>query len=75
MQTLGQLLGLALCLSLPGATGLILILLMIFNVRDGGGLLWLWIPMIIFVEAIALFCAVGIWRELTGWSRPRDYLR
>ena len=75
LQTLGQLLAIALCLSLPGAAGLILIMLMIYNIRDGGTLLWIWIPMIVFVEAIAIFCALGIWRELTGWSRPRDYLR
>ena len=75
LQALGQLLALALCLSLPVAVGVILVLLAIFNIRNGGGLLWLWIPMFLFVEPIALFCAVGIWRELTGWSSARDYQR
>lgn len=75
LQGLGQLLAIALCLSLPGAAGIILILLAIFNIRDGGGLLWIWIPMILFVEAIALLCAFGVWREFSGWGSPRDYQR
>lgn len=75
LQRVGQLLAIALCLSLPGAAGIILILLAIYNIRDGGGLLWIWIPMILFVEVIALLCAFGIWREFSGWGSPRDYQR
>jgi hypothetical protein len=75
LQTVGQLFALALCLSLPIAVGVIVVLLAIYNIRNGGGLLWLWIPMFLFIEPIALFCAVGIWRELTGWTSPRDYQR
>lgn len=75
LQLLGTLLALALCLSLPAAVGIIVVLLAIFNIGNGGGLLWLWIPMFLIVEPIALFCAVGIWRELTGWASPRDYQR
>lgn len=76
LQRLGQLLAIALCLSLPGAAGIILILLAIFNIRDSGGaLLWIWIPMILFVEVIALLCAFGVWREFSGWGSPRDYQR
>lgn len=75
LQMLGQLLALALCLSLPGAAGIILVMLAIFNIGNGGGLLWIWIPMILFVETIAFLCAFGVWRELTGWTGPRDYQR
>jgi hypothetical protein len=62
-----------LCLSLPVAPAAILILLL---VRSGSaGFLWLWIPMLIFVETIAIACALGIWREVSGWTSPRDYRR
>ncbi len=62
-----------LCLSLPGASGAILVLLLI---RSGSaGFLWLWIPMLVFVETIAIACAIGIWREAIGWTPSRDYTR
>ncbi len=62
-----------LCLSLPVAPAAILVLLL---VRSGSaGFLWLWIPMLLFVEAIAIACAIGIWREVSGWTSPRDYSR
>lgn len=73
LQRLGAVVAALLCLSLPGAPGAILGLLL---VRSGSaGFLWLWIPMLLFVEAIAIFVAIGIWREVSGWATSRDYTR
>lgn len=71
-QWLATMVAAVLCLSLPGAAGTIMVLLLIHTLAAGFALLW--IPMIIFVEIIAVGCAIGIWREVTGWTSPRDYL-
>ncbi|GAC1459934.1 MAG: hypothetical protein PVSMB4_19050 [Ktedonobacterales bacterium] len=73
LQWLSQVAAGLLCLSLPGASGVIMVLLLVH--AGAAGFAWLWIPMIIFVEIIAVGCAIGIWREVTGWSSPRDYQR
>jgi hypothetical protein len=73
LQWLSILVVALLCLSLPGAAGAILVLLLIHG--GAAGFYWLWIPMLVFVEAIAIACAIGIWREVTGWAGPRDYTR
>jgi hypothetical protein len=64
-----------LCLTLPISSGLILVMLAIHSVQSGIPMLWLWIPMFLFVEPIAILVAYGIWREYSGWRVPRDYLR
>jgi hypothetical protein len=73
VQWLSQMAAGLLCLSLPGASGVIMVLLLVH--AGAAGFTWLWIPMIIFIEFIAVGCAIGIWREVTGWSSPRDYQR
>lgn len=65
----------ALCCTLPISSGLIMVLLAIHSVQVGFSLLWLWIPMFLFVEPIAFLVAYGIWREYSGWRVRRDYLR
>jgi hypothetical protein len=73
LQRLSALVVALLCLSLPGAPAAILVLLLI---RSGSaGFLWLWIPMLLFVETIAIAAAIGIWREASGWTTARDYTR
>jgi hypothetical protein len=64
-----------LCLTLPLSSGLIMVLLANHSVESGFSLLWLWIPMFLFVEPIAILVAWGIWREYSGWRVRRDYLR
>jgi hypothetical protein len=64
-----------LCCTLPLSSGLIIVLLANHSVQTGFPLLWLWIPMFLFVEPIAILVAYGIWREYSGWRVPRDYLR
>lgn len=71
-QRLGELLVFVLCLSLPLAAGIIPIRLMI---ASGTAFLWLWIPLFVIIEIIACLCALGIWREATGWASSRDYQR
>lgn len=72
LMLLGRLLVLALCLSLP-IVPLVIIGLILFMPGSNGatnayqeGFLWLWIPMFLFVELIAVSVALGIWREALG---------
>jgi hypothetical protein len=74
-QGLGTLLAAALCLSLPAAPGVILSLLLTQPSTQREGLAWLWVTMIVLIEGIAIFCALGLWRELTGWTGRTRYLR
>ncbi len=71
----GALFAFALCCTLPLASGLIMVLLMIQPGKPVHGFLWLWIPMFVFVESIAVLVAYGIWRETSGWSRGADFQR
>jgi hypothetical protein len=75
LQAAGTILAVLLCLSLPLAAGAILVLLLVQPSTQKEGLVWLWIVMILFVESIAILCAVGLWRELTGWTGRSDYQR
>lgn len=72
LMLLGRLLVLALCISLP-VVPLVIIGLILFMPGSRGatnayqeGFLWLWIPMFLFVELIAVSVAIGIWRETLG---------
>jgi hypothetical protein len=74
-QGLGTLLAAALCLSLPLAPATIMALLLIQPATQREGLVWLWVTMFVLIEGIAIFCATGLWRELTGWASRTRYLR
>jgi hypothetical protein len=72
LMLLGRLLVLALCLSLP-IVPLVIIGLILFLPGSGNatnayqeGFLWLWIPMFLFVELIAVSVAIGVGREALG---------
>src|SRR5215469_6553802 len=74
LMLLGRLLVLALCLSLP-IVPLVIIGLILFLPGSQGatnayqeGFLWLWIPMFLFVELIAVSVAIGVGREALGIS-------
>jgi len=66
-----------LCLSLPIAPAVIFFMILVYSRAIHFGLLWLWITMIVLIEAIALFVAWGIAREALGYAgvsysrRPR----
>lgn len=63
-----------LCLSLPVAPAVIFFMILAYSKAIQYGLLWLWIPMIIFIEVIALFVSWGVAREALGLSGVR-YVR
>jgi hypothetical protein len=75
ITTVLNLFALALCCTLPLSSGLIMVMLAVHSVQVGFPLLWLWIPMFLFIEPIAFLVAYGIWREYSGWRVRRDYLR
>lgn len=58
----------ALCLSLPVAPAAIFAMILILSHAISLGFLWVWIPMIILVEAIAIFVAWGVASEALGYA-------
>jgi hypothetical protein len=74
LMLLGRLLVVLLCISLP-IVPLVIIGLILFMPGSNGahnafeeGFLWLWIPMFLFVELIAVSVAIGVGREALGIS-------
>ncbi|HKS70345.1 MAG TPA: hypothetical protein VJQ45_07990 [Ktedonobacterales bacterium] len=72
LMLLGRALVVLLCLSLP-IVPLVIIGLILFLPGSGAarnayeeGFLWLWIPMFLFVELIAVTVAIGVGREALG---------
>ncbi len=57
-----------LSLSLPLAPAVTIFMILAFSKAIQFGLLWLWIPMTIFIEVIAIGLAWGIAREALGVS-------
>ena len=65
-----------LSLSLPIAPGVTFFMILTYSKAIHYGLLWIWIPMIVFIEIIAMFVAWGLAREALGYAgvsyeRPR----
>ncbi len=58
----------ALCLSLPLAPAVIFFMILVYSKAIQMGFLWIWIPMIIFIEIIAIGVAWGVAREALGYS-------
>jgi hypothetical protein len=72
-DVLGTLLVAGACLSLLVVPAVI-ILMMAANTIQEPGLIWLWVTMFIFLEAVAVLVALGLWREALGYASRTDYL-
>ncbi|HEU5347821.1 MAG TPA: hypothetical protein VFU63_04335 [Ktedonobacterales bacterium] len=60
-----------LCASIPLATGMIFAILLGVSEISRTEFLWIWIPMILLVESIAILVAIGIGREALGVAGAR----
>ena len=56
----------ALCAALPLATGVIFAMILGNSESSRPQFLWLWIPMIVLIEGIAILVAIGVGREALG---------
>jgi hypothetical protein len=65
---LGTLLVAGACLSLLLVPAVIIIMIAANTFQREPGLLWLWATMFLFLEAIAIFVALGLWREALGYA-------
>lgn len=61
----------AMCAAIPIATGLIFAMILGNSEISRTQFLWLWIPMIVLIEGIAVLVAIGIGREALGVSGVR----
>jgi hypothetical protein len=59
------------CSALPLATGLIFAMILGASQTSRNEFLWLWIPMIVLIEGIAIALAIGIGREALGTAGIR----
>lgn len=66
MQAVSRIVVVLLCLSLPVTAGGIITMILIMDKVAATTQLWLWIPLGLFVEAFAIFLAIGIGREALG---------
>ena len=64
-----------LSLSLPLAPALIFAFILGASELNRDGYLWVWVPMIVLTEAIAIFVAIGIGREAWGIAGSNGYGR
>jgi hypothetical protein len=64
-----------LCISLPVAPAGIITMILILDATARNTQLWLWIPLGLFVEAIAMLIAIGIGREALGSAGGGRYER
>jgi len=67
-DALTRVLVVAMCAAMPLATAIIFFMILVYSNAIKYGFLWLWITMIIFIEAMALLIAYGVAREALGWS-------
>lgn len=73
MDQLSRLAIIGLCLSLPAAPALIFAFILGGSELNRNGYLWIWAPMIVLVEVIAIFVAIGIGREALGVAGSHGY--
>jgi len=72
LTALSRLAIVAICLALPVIPGVIVGMILFLPLSGGAhnalqaGFAWLWIPMILFVEAFAIFLAIQVYREAVG---------
>src|SRR5262249_55550982 len=79
LDVLSRLAILAICLAIPFIPGVIVGMIMFLPLPHGAhnavqaGFAWLWIPMFLFVEALAIFLAVNVYREAVGSAGGNMY--
>jgi hypothetical protein len=61
----------AMCAAIPLATGLIFAMILGNSEISRTQFLWLWIPMIVLIESIAILVAIGLGREALGVAGNR----
>jgi hypothetical protein len=71
LDTLSKLLIIVICAAIPLATGVIFAMILGNSEISRTQFLWLWIPMIILIEGIAILVAIGVGREALGVSGVR----
>lgn len=74
-QALGKIITYLLCLSLPVSSGGIIVMILVLDHIAREQQLWLWIPLGLFIEAIAIFVAIGVARETLGSAGSGPYTR
>jgi len=75
LDALGRLVTYLLCLSLPISSGGIIAMILILDPIARAQQLWLWIPLGLFVELIAILVAIGVAREALGNAGSGPYTR
>ncbi len=75
LQAISKLIITLLCLSLPVVPAGLIVLLLVTDANARDTLLWLFIPLGVFVVGIAVFVAIGIWREAVGTAGGGWYER
>ncbi len=73
IDLLSKLAIIALCISLPAAPALIFAFILGASELNRNGYLWVWIPMIVLTEVIAIFAAIGVGREALGVAGSDGY--
>lgn len=71
LDSLSKIIIFLLCLSIPLATGLIFGMILGFSETSRTQFLWVWIPMIVLIEGIAILVAIGVGREALGTAGIR----
>ena len=71
LDSLSKIIIFLLCLSIPLATGLIFGMILGFSETSRTQFLWVWIPMIVLIEGIAILVAIGVGREALGTAGVR----
>lgn len=74
-DAIGRIITYLLCISLPISSGGIIVMILILDHIAREQQLWLWIPLGLFVEAIAIFVAIGVGREALGNAGSGPYTR
>lgn len=74
-QALSRLVIFLLCLSLPVASGGIIVMILVLDQVARDTQLWLWIPLALLIEAFGIFIAVGVWREAIGSAGANSFTR
>ena len=66
LDTLSKVVIVVMCAALPLATGVIFAMILGNSEISRTQFLWLWIPMIMLIEGIAILVAIGVGREALG---------